>query len=348
MKTVLFIEDNAEIRENMGEILALANYNVLTAENGKIGAAMALAHTPDIIVCDIMMPELDGYGVIHLLQKNARTRNIPFIFLTAMAERTELRRGMELGADDYITKPFSATELLNAIAGRLQKAAQHKMPEPEAETAERNHPRNMQEAFTAEKETQTFQKKQAIYSEGHRPFRLYHLDNGKVKVYRTNDDGKDLITAICQAGDFFGYTALLDGTVYQDTAEALEQSEISSISREQFENLMNGNPEVTQQVIKMLAGNVQEKEQQILGIAYNSLRKKVAEALMRLHGKYPSEDPSASPLLHISRDNLAAIAGTAKESLIRTLGDFRDEGLIEIKDHDITILQEKRIAEMAN
>src|SRR5436190_1766014 len=119
METVLLIEDNKDIRENMGEILELASYKVLLAENGKQGAAIAMECLPDIIVCDIMMPELDGYGVIHLLQKNERTRDIPFIFLTAKTERLEIRKGMELGADDYITKPFEGAELLNAIATRL-------------------------------------------------------------------------------------------------------------------------------------------------------------------------------------------------------------------------------------
>lgn len=348
MKTVLFIEDNDEIRENMGEILELANYKVLMAENGKLGAALALAEIPDIIICDIMMPELDGYGVIHLLQKHPETQNIPFIFLTAMAERSELRKGMELGADDYITKPFSGTELLTAIEGRLRKADQNRISDHPESATKNNYPKDLKQAFTAQKETHTFQKKQPIYSEGHQAFRLFYLEAGKVKVYRTNDDGKDLITVICQAGDFFGYTALLGGTAYCDTAEALERSEVSSITKETFEDLMNNSPEVMHQVIKILAGNVQEKERQILGIAYNSLRKKVAEALTRLYKKYKEEGSATSPLLNISRDNLAAIAGTAKESLIRTLGDFRDEGLIEIRDRDIVILQEKRIAEMAN
>lgn len=348
MKTVLFIEDNAEIRENMGEILELANYKVLMAENGKVGAALALAEKPDIIICDIMMPELDGYGVIHLLQKHPTTQNIPFIFLTAMAERNELRKGMELGADDYITKPFSGTELLNAIEGRLKKAQQNRIIDYPELPGEHKYFKDLKQAFTAQKETYTFQKKQAIYSDGHQAFRLFYLEAGKVKIYRTNDDSKDLITAICQAGDFFGYTALLDGTNYQDSAEALETSQVSSITKEMFETLINSSPEVTQQVIKILAGNVQEKEQQILGIAYNSLRKKVAEALMRLLQKYKLGGSTKSPLLRISRENLAAIAGTAKESLIRTLSDFRDEGLIEIRDRDIVITEEKRMAEMAN
>ena len=121
MKTLLLIEDNDEIRENTAEILELAMYNVFTAANGKDGVEKAIEVKPDLIICDIMMPVLDGYGVLHTIQKNESLKNIPFIFLTAKAERTELRKGMELGADDYVTKPFDGTELLNAIDRRLKK-----------------------------------------------------------------------------------------------------------------------------------------------------------------------------------------------------------------------------------
>ena len=121
MKKILLIEDNDEIRENTAEILELSNYKVITAENGKRGVELAMGNKPDLIVCDIMMPVLDGYGVLMTLQKNTDTQNIPFIFLTAKAERNDFRKGMELGADDYITKPFEGSELLNAIESRLKK-----------------------------------------------------------------------------------------------------------------------------------------------------------------------------------------------------------------------------------
>src|SRR5690242_12762030 len=105
MKTILLIEDNANIRENLSEILELSGYKVLKAAGGKEGVARAFDSAPDIILCDIMMPDLDGYGVIHMVQNNHDTRNVPFIFITAKTERADIRRGMELGADDYITKP---------------------------------------------------------------------------------------------------------------------------------------------------------------------------------------------------------------------------------------------------
>ncbi len=121
MKKILLIEDNPDIRENTSEILELDGYEVLTAENGKIGVDLAIKEIPDLIICDIMMPVLDGYGVLHLLSKNKETTDIPFIFLTAKAERSDFRKGMEMGADDYITKPFDDVELLSAIESRLRK-----------------------------------------------------------------------------------------------------------------------------------------------------------------------------------------------------------------------------------
>src|SRR5664279_4768272 len=120
-KAILVIDDNADIRENTAEILELAGYKTFLAENGKKGVEIALKEIPSLIVCDIMMPELDGYGVLHLLRKNPSTENVPFIFLTAKTERLDFRKGMEMGADDFITKPFDDIELLNAIEIRLKK-----------------------------------------------------------------------------------------------------------------------------------------------------------------------------------------------------------------------------------
>lgn len=352
MKTVLFIDDNAELRENMSEILELAHYKVLLAENGIEGVELAIKQKPDIIICDIMMPELDGYGVIHLLQKNPDTQSIPFIFLTARTERLDVRKGMDLGADDYITKPFSGTELLNAVEGRLKKSdlVKQKITLELSGLADVINERGsitLKRAFDEGQDCCDYKAKERIYSAGHHPYRLYYLVAGKVKVYRTNSDGKELITGICKAGEFLGYTALLESHTYEETAEAIEVSEICSITKDAFEQLMNDHPAITREFVKMLAGHVREREEQLLGIAYNSLRKKVANALLQLSDKYRSESGVSHPL-HVSRDVLAAMAGTAKESLVRTLGDFRDEKLIEIQGGDIQILQEKKLTNLVN
>jgi len=346
MKKILLIEDNQGIRENTAEILELANYKVYTAENGKLGVEAALQHQPDLIICDIMMPVLDGYGVLHLLHKNPGLQNTPFIFLTAKTERADIRRGMELGADDYLTKPFMETELLTAIESRLRKVELMKQEfsadlQGLDQLMRINTGNQSLESFTADRNVNTYSKKQLIYSEGNRPSRLYYVRKGKVITCKSNEDGKELVVGLYNEGDFLGHIALLEGTVYKETARAIEDAELALIPKEDFEELMNSNLNIARKFITMLAKNVTEQEERLLKLAYNSLRKKVADALITLHKKYQST-------IDIGRENLASIAGTATESMIRTLGDFKNEKLIDIKDGSIVILNEKKLESMLN
>lgn len=352
MKHLLLIEDNNEIRENTAEILELAGYKVRTAENGKVGVELALEQKPDLIICDIMMPVLDGYGVLHLLNKNPELKGIPFIFLTAKAERNDFRRGMEMGADDYITKPFTDIELLNAIDSRLKKVELLQKNYEATATGMQQmlndfRGKKVLDELTQDRNINTYRKKQVIYTEGNHPARLFYIQKGKVKTFKTNNDGKELTIGLFNEGDFLGYTALLEESVYKESAEAIDDTEIAIIPKEEFETLINNNREVTQQFIRLLAKNISEKEEQLLGLAYNSLRKRVADALMTLQLKYNKGDQERFSI-HISREDLANIAGTATESLIRTLSDFKSEKLIEIKDGNITIINEKKLADMLN
>lgn len=123
MKTILVIEDQDPIRANIAAMLNRSGFQAVEAPNGRIGLDLAKAYLPDLIVCDIMMPDLDGYGVFTELRQDADTATIPFIFLTAKADRSDVRQGMNLGADDYLTKPFTRDELIGAVTSRLQKQA---------------------------------------------------------------------------------------------------------------------------------------------------------------------------------------------------------------------------------
>ena len=351
MTKILLIEDNNEIRENTAEILELAGYNITTATNGKEGFEMALKEIPDLIVCDIMMPVLDGYGLLHLVNKNENLKTVPFIFLTAKTERIDFRKGMEMGADDYITKPFTDLELLNAIESRLKKVNFQN----ERATAAKNlndflnevKNETALEKLTNSEITNQYKKKQRIYSEGNHPHSLYYLNSGKIRTYKINDNGKELTISLYNAGDFFGYNALLENTPYKESAETLEESEISVIGREDFEILVNNNKTVAQKFIKMLAHNVSEKEEQLINLAYNSLRKRVADALLTLLKKYKKED-TPDFVIHISREDLAHIAGTTTESLIRTISDFKSEKLIEAEAGYVKIINEKKLKSMLN
>jgi DNA-binding NarL/FixJ family response regulator len=121
MTRILLIEDQAAMRRNLSLMLKMEGFEVLAAENGRSGLELAQREKPDLILCDVMMPELDGYGVLSSLRADAATATIPFIFLTARSDKPDLRRGMNLGADDYLTKPAQRSEVLAAIAARLAR-----------------------------------------------------------------------------------------------------------------------------------------------------------------------------------------------------------------------------------
>jgi CRP-like cAMP-binding protein len=286
------------------------------------------------------MPELDGYGVLHLLRKNPGTQNIPFIFLTAKTERSDFRKGMEMGADDYVTKPFEDIELLNAIEVRLKKAEvlQHNYsPSPQGlaqfvkdvkDTGLLNH---LSDQYAVE----SYHKKQTLYQEGKRPRFLYYLISGKVKAYKIHEDGKEYITDLFSAGDFIGYTALIEDKNYDDSATILEDAEIMQVPRDEFLGMIYSDISIASKFIRIVTHNVKEKEERLLNLAYSSLRKRVAKALVDIHEKFNKD--GAKNLIEFSREDIAQYVGTATESLIRTLSDFKSEGLIEIKSGKISI-----------
>jgi CRP/FNR family cyclic AMP-dependent transcriptional regulator len=348
MKKILLIEDNDIIRNNTAELLELSNYKVETAANGKTGIEKALRQKPDLIICDIMMPVMDGYGVLYAARRNELLKQVPVIFLTAKSERPDYRKAMDLGADDYITKPFTATELLTAVDSRLKRAEELKNADTSSdnELADLKGKRAIEELI-ANRNVTVIKRKKIIYSEGNHPNRVYYTLKGRVKVYKTNESGKELVTELYNEGDFFGHIPLLEGGVYKDTAVALENTELAIIPIDEFHNLLHSNNDAAAQFIEMLAKNVAEKETQLLKLAYNSLRRKVADALLMLQKKYGHEGESNFSI-DITRENLASIAGTATESLIRTLTDFKDEKIIDMqkqKGH-IVILNARKLEQI--
>ena len=350
MKKILVIEDNTEVRENICEILELDSYEVIAAENGKIGAQKAIDYIPDLILCDVMMPELDGFGVLKILSKNENTQSIPFIFLTAKAEKTDFRKGMGLGADDYIIKPFDDTQLLEAIEMRLKKRRKTIKKE--------TNDRGIQQFFSEvkaqkdferlihDKEIRSFQDRNEIYADGSEARWLYFIISGSIKRSRINEFGKELITHIYKEGDYFGYFAILQDIRHTDYAIALGDTTLRLIPADDFKLMLFNNRDFTAQFVRVLSEVVEDNEQKLLEMAYSSVRRKVANALLDFSslGKFNEDDDSI--WLTISRENLAAAAGTAKETLIRTLSDFKAEGLLQIQGKNIIITDKASLESM--
>ncbi|MEO5911220.1 MAG: response regulator [Pelobium sp.] len=346
-RRILIIEDNEDIRESTAEILALAGYKVFTASNGKIGVEIAQKELPSLIICDIMMPELDGYGVLYLLSKNQNTETIPFIFLTAKAERVDIRKGMDMGADDYLTKPFDDIELLNAIESRLnkkdkQQAFYTKGLQKLEEFAHQSDGVDAMKNLVELKKVRNIKKGQIIYYDGDTAQGIYLVLTGKIKISKLSEDGREFLTGIYHDDEYFGIHDALVGQVHTESAEALENSSICLLHKGQVDEILNKHPVLAMQFITLLSKSLQNKEEQLVQLAYHSVRKRMAETLLRI------KDINKSDSFKISRDDLAAMAGMATETVSRTLSNFKDEQLIEKKGGEIQLLNLLKLQKIKN
>ncbi len=336
-KTVLVIEDHDDIRESIVEILEMADYHVLSASEGKSGFELALKHLPNIILCDIMMPVLDGYGVLYLLGKHEETANIPLIFLTAKAERADIRKAMEMGADDYLIKPFNDMELLNAIESRLRKHSNKRNISILSSSLPEDLESLLEELISLGRK-KTYKKKQNIYQELDVPLYLYRVNSGKVRSFLFYEDGRELTTGIYSEGEFFGYEAILLDKKRFDNIETLEETELTLVNKADLENLMHKRHALNMKFIQLLTHKNQLKNERLLSFAYNSVRKRIAEAIVSYAEKFKKDAHDNACVIRISRDDLASMAGTANETVSRTLADFKEEKLLTKEGNSIHIM----------
>lgn len=347
---VLLIEDDALLRENTAELLELYDYEVIKASNGKLGVEKAKQQPPDIIVCDIMMPELDGYRVLELLSGEEQTKFIPFIFLSAKSERKDVRRGMHLGADDYITKPFSEDELVSAIESRLAKVAILKENRDVLEKFdfkegpdEVNTLNDLKNFFDDHGESFEFAKDEVIYNEGQHSNYIFLILKGVVKCYQFDEQGKELITALHKEDDLFGYTSFIQNIPYQESAMAIKDVELVGVSKDQLMQVLVNNHKITLELVHLLTDDLKKIKDQLLQMAYGSVNKKTAATILKFAEKMNRrpEDP-----IKICRNDLASVAGIATETLIRTMSNFKKEGLIEIEGRNIRILDLQKLQDI--
>jgi len=311
MKTILLIEDNFEIRENTSELLEL---------------------------------------VLHILSKDTQTASIPFIFLTAKSEKTDFRKGMNLGADDYLTKPFEELDLLDTIERRLNKLDKIRLNSSNLQPEEKlshfyNEVKSIQKlnSLSEDREIVNYQKKHLLFTEGSYPHKVFYLQKGKVKAYRSNDIGKELITDVYQPGDFIGYISILENKPYQESAMALEDCQLAIIPKDDFFKLLHNDRDVSNYFIKILSNNLIEKEARLIQIAYDSVRRRVADSIVNLVEKNNTDKEEEKHIIQMSREDIANLVGTSKETVIRTLSDFKEEKLITAKGNKITVLDIEKL-----
>ena len=343
MTKILLIEDDKSFRDKLDQLLGLSGYEVLSCANGKTGIETALKEIPQFIICDVKMPDIDGYGVIHILSNHPKTSGIPFIFLSGNADYVNQRKGMSLGADDYLVKPFDSNDLLNTIRLRLDKNEGlknkfHLTSDPGNDVRFNSHDLDKPSSLITDKqETKVFKRKHILYLQGQRSSAVYYIKSGKVKEFIVNDDGKELITGIYSTGDFFGYTEILKESNYNNNARLMEDSSIVLIPKEDFLQKIYTNSAIAKEFISLLSENITENELITVNMAYNSLRKKVALGIVRLIDKL-KESKNGKSIINIPREDLANIVGSSLESTIRTLKEFKTEKLIQIEDNGAIIV----------
>lgn len=349
MKKVLLIEDDQVLRENTAELLELSNFGVITARNGEEGLQIANSEQPDIIVCDIMMPKMDGYSVLDQLSQNKITKYIPFIFLSAKTERQDVRKGMNLGADDYITKPFTENELISAIESRLAKASilKDERDQPQQDNIYSDDKlktlNDLKNYFDDNGDLFSYNKNEVIYTEGQSSSYIYLILKGVVKCYIFDEKGKELTTALHKEDDLFGFTSFTQNVPYQETATALKDTELVGITKTALGTLLDENHKVTLELIQLLTDDLAGTKEQLLQMAYSSVHKKTAYTILKFAEKMNRrpEDP-----IKISRSDLASVAGIATETLIRTMTDFKKKGLIEMEGRNIKIVDLEKLRQL--
>ena len=340
-KKILVVEENEALLDNISEILQLADYDVVAARSGRDGVSKTMSIHPDLILCDIDMPRLSGYRMLEVIRKSNHTQTIPVIILTDGAERKDIRKGMQSGADDYIIKPFNTVDLLDAIAARIQKS-KHSSSEFLSDQSLYDESKGLAVLTQLEsgQEVRMYAAKEAIFNIGDTPRFFYVLKEGRTKTFRLNEMGKEFVTEIFYPGDFFGYESLIFDDEHYDGAIALEQSEICRIPKDLFLTALLENRHFSMMIMKKLAQTIEESEFRMLSIAYDSVRKRIANALLHLCEHSKSEDAT----IKVLREDLSNLVGTAKESVSRTLSEFKNEKLIKIERGNITILHKERLA----
>lgn len=340
MKHILLIEDNVIMSENTAEILELNGYRVSVAFNGKEGVKKASSLEPDLILCDVMMPEMDGFGVAYTLKQNEETRNIPLVFLTAKAEKADIRKGMSLGADDYLTKPYSSLELLTAIETRLKKSNaifKRKTSSTFLEYEDGELLKNLKILIDSEGiKAKRYQKKEIVFAEDATPSQIYFIKSGLIKVCKSVSGGKDLISYFLSSNQLVGLSEMLLNKPFVNYAIALDDTYVFPIKKQAILSMLVKNPSLHLNIQNGLLSKSRYLETRLAFNSFKSVKKRIAMALLELKELYLNS--VGKDFIVISREDLANFVGVSSETAIRTLSELKNKGFISIESGRIEIL----------
>jgi len=346
MKKILLIEDDEEFRASTVDILSLSNYEVQACKNGKEGVQKSLSWKPDLIICDIILPKLDGYGVLRVLRNSEFLKDVLIICITGHQEIEHYRKCMEFGADDFLLKPFSPTELLKAIETRFDRHSIHS----EHLTTQSSTGRKKYDDILAKvlegRPVVPGRKGSPMFEAGQTPRFACYVISGMIRTIRFDFSGKELTTGIFTKGKFVGLSEALQGIPFMDSAIVLQNSELILIPIVDFLQITHREPVFLSSLVNQLALDVISNNQLLINLAYQDMRGKVALALLRLYQFYKKDNPQVT---HVKQPRaiIASMAGVAKESATRTMIDFVEEGIVEVTPEGYRILNFERLERLA-
>ncbi|EPR73790.1 Two-component response regulator [Winogradskyella psychrotolerans RS-3] len=346
-KTILLIKYDKALLESTSELLELEGYNVITATNGEYGVEKAKEIIPDVILCDLMMPEIDGYDVLEMLSNHHTANYIPFVFLSNSSSLKEVHKRMDFDTDDYVTKPFTNENLITTIEKRLEKSTlltrvleKENGSNKTAAESEINNLNDLKNFFDNNGELTNYKEGQAIYSNGDHSNNVYLIIKGVVKCFRVDEKGKLFTTALYKPDEFLGFASFKKNTIYHECASALNDVQLAGISKKELNKILNEDNNISMELMEMLNQDLEIIKEQLLRMAYGSVRRKTAQSLLYFAealNKKPKEN------MQILRTDIANVAGIATETLIRTLSVFKEAGYIEVDKQYIRIIDQDKL-----
>jgi len=339
---ILLIANREDMRQRIPDMLRLSGYEVTVVEDGISGLSCLDGKLPDLVICDADMP---APGVLVFLRELRRKAGLlPVIVFGKLPAKEDVRNVMTAGADDCLPEPFEVLDLLRSVDACLSRKERicHRVEKPSEAAFDQQ---TLMRTY-GERDVVVLKRKQLVYVEGQRALCVWLVVSGRIKTYRINEEGKELITSIYGSGELLGCPEVMESACYRDNARVLEDAGLVAIPRQEFMEELRGNSSMTLWILQTMAHRSAMRDQGLVNLSYNSLRKRVANGLLELAAIYRESGDHAA--IVISRENLAGIVGAAPESLTRTLSDFKKEKLISVEEGRILLLDEKGLKDMIN